>query len=79
MLQKEINRRLKTLNWTKYRFGQALLALRGQSDRPVTAVSNQVTKLCDPNSKVEFWVAEQAIKALGGELQIVWKDESGQV
>lgn len=78
MLQAEINRRLKALHWTKYRFGQALLAVRGQSDRPVTAVSNQVTKLCDPDSKVEFWVAEQAIKALGGEIKIVWKDESEQ-
>ena len=75
--KKDLESRLKKLNWTPYRLAKEICTLRAEESQipPVTRYQSAVNKAVSEPRKSKLETVEELVHALGGTLEIVWNDQ----
>lgn len=76
-MKEVLAQRIEKLGYTQYKVTQEVCKLRAEGDEipPVTRYNSTVAKALNDPQNVKFYVLEDLIKALGGELIVRWHDD----
>lgn len=68
--------RIAQLGYTQYKVTQAVCKLRAEDGivPPVTRYNSSITKALDDPQNVKFYILEDLVKALDGEIVIRWNN-----
>ncbi len=69
--------RIEKLGYTQYKVTQEICKLRAEGDEipPVTRYNSTVAKALNDPQNVKFYLIEDLIKSLGGELVVRWHED----
>jgi hypothetical protein len=76
-MKEVLAQRIAQLGYSQYRVTQEICKLRANGDEipPVTRYNSSIIKALTDPQNVKFYVIEDLIKALGGEIIIRWHED----
>lgn len=82
MMKEVLEKRLDQLGWSQYKLTKEICAIRameGEEDPKVTRYQSSIRKAIADPDHVNYYIIEDIVKALGGEIVIRWKTYEEEV